>query len=178
MDASSAFQDSLPLHPDRLIEKIDSLGLAYTSYSHPPLRTVADSKAFRDELLTAEEGGFHIKNLYLRDKKKRNYLAVIQEDKEVDLKALAEPLGAGRISFGSQERLLTHLGVRPGAVTPLAMMHGVSQDVTIGLDRELLAAKQVYMHPLVNDRTIGMSGADVLRFLEAFSITPIMLDIS
>jgi Ala-tRNA(Pro) deacylase len=50
--------------------------------------------------------------------------------------------------------------------------------VTIGLDRELLAAKQVYMHPLVNDRTIGMSGADVLRFLEAFSITPIMLDIS
>lgn len=177
MDASSAFQDSLPLHPDRLIEKIDSLNIPYTSFSHPPLRTVADSKAFRADLLSAEEGGFHIKNLYLRDKKKRNYLAVIQEDKDVDLKALAEPLGAGRISFGSEERLLTHLGVRPGAVTPLAMMHGVTQNVTIGLDRDITEAKQVYMHPLVNDRTIGMSGSDVMRFLEAFSITPIMLDI-
>ena len=90
---------------------------------------------------------------------------------------MAEPLGAGRISFGSEERLLTHLGVRRGAVTPLAMMHGVTQNVTIGLDRDITEAKQVYMHPLVNDRTIGMSGVDVMRFLEAFSITPIMLDI-
>ena len=177
MDASSAFQDSLPVHPDKLMAKIEDLGIDYQSFTHPPLRTVADSKAFRDELLTTEEGGCHIKNLFLRDKKKRNYLAVIQEDKEVDLKMLAEALGAGRISFGSEERLLTHLGVRPGAVTPLAMMHGAGENVTLGLDRDMLGAKQVYMHPLVNDRTIAMSGADLMRFLEAFSISPIILDI-
>ena len=177
MDASSAYQDSLPLHPDTLIEKITSLGISYNSFTHPPLRTVADSKAFRDELLTTEEGGAHIKNLYLRDKKKRNFLAVIQEDKDVDLKALAEGLGGQRLSFGSEDRLLENLGVRPGAVTPLAMMHGAGRDVILGLDKDIITAKQVYMHPLVNDRTIAMSGADLLVFLQAFSITPIMLDI-
>ena len=177
MDASSAYQDSLPLHPDTLIEKITSLGISYNSFTHPPLRTVADSKAFRDELLTTEEGGAHIKNLYLRDKKKRNFLAVIQEDKDVDLKALAEGLGGQRLSFGSEDRLLENLGVRPGAVTPLAMMHGAGHDVILGLDKDIITAKQVYMHPLVNDRTIAMSGADLLVFLQAFSITPIMLDI-
>lgn len=177
MDASSAYQDSLPLHPDKLIAKIESLAIAYKSYSHPPLRTVADSKDFRDELLSEAEGGCHIKNLYLRDKKKRNFLCVIQEDKEVDLKLLADALGASRISFGSEERLLENLGVRPGAVTPLAMMIGAEHNVTLGLDRVILEAKQVYMHPLVNDRTIGMSGSDLLRFLDAFSITPIILDI-
>ena len=177
MDASSAYQDSLPLHPDRLLEKITSLGISYNSFTHPPLRTVADSKAFRDELLTTEEGGAHIKNLYLRDKKKRNFLAVIQEDKDVDLKALAEGLGGQRLSFGSEDRLLENLGVRPGAVTPLAMMHGAGQNVILGLDKDIITAKQVYMHPLVNDRTIAMSGADLLVFLQAFSITPIMLDI-
>ena len=46
MDASSAFQDSLPIHPDTLLEKINSLGLSFESYVHPPLRTVADSKGF------------------------------------------------------------------------------------------------------------------------------------
>ena len=177
MDASSAYQDSLPLHPDTLIEKITSLGISYNSFTHPPLRTVADSKAFRDELLTTEEGGAHIKNLYLRDKKKRNFLAVIQEDKDVDLRALAEGLGGQRLSFGSEDRLLENLGVRPGAVTPLAMMHGAGRDVILGLDKDIITAKQVYMHPLVNDRTIAMSGADLLVFLQAFSITPIMLDI-
>jgi Ala-tRNA(Pro) deacylase len=56
-------------------------------------------------------------------------------------------------------------------------MHGSGRDVILGLDREIITAKQVYMHPLVNDRTIAMSGADLLVFLQAFSITPIMLDI-
>lgn len=177
MDASSAYQDSLPIHPDRLVAAISALAIPMTSYTHPPLRTVADSKDFRDELLTTKEGGCHIKNLYLRDKKKRNFLAVIQEDKEVDLKALADCLGASRVSFGSEDRLLENLGVRPGAVTPLAMMHGVTKQVTIGLDKEIVSAKQVYMHPLVNDRTIGMSGQDLMRFLESLAITPIILDI-
>ena len=177
MDASSAYQDSLPIHPDTLIEKITSLGIAFHRFTHPPLRTVADSKAFRDDLLTTEQGGAHIKNLYLRDKKKRNFLAVIQEDKAVDLKALAQGLGGQRLSFGSEDRLLENLGVRPGAVTPLAMMHGAGQSVILGLDRDIITAKQVYMHPLVNDRTIAMSGADLLVFLQAFSIAPIMLDI-
>ena len=175
MDASSTYQDSLPIHPDTLTAKIESLGISVTSYCHPPLRTVADSKQFRDELLTSEAGGGHIKNLYLRDKKKRNYLAVIQEDKEVDLKALAEMLGAMRLSFGSEDRLLENLGVRPGAVSPLTMMHGARHDVIMGIDSDLLHSKQIYMHPLVNDRTLGMSGCDLMVFLQAFSITPIML---
>lgn len=176
MDASSAFQDSLPIHPDTLLEKITSLGLSFESYVHPPLRTVADSKGFRDELLTTEQGGGHIKNLYLRDKKKQNFLAVIQEDKDVDLKALADAFGAARFSFGSEDRLLENLGVRPGAVTPLAMMHGSAHNVTLGIDKDIMQSKQIYMHPLVNDRTIAMSSGDLLSFLSAFSVTPIILD--
>ena len=177
MDASSAYQDTLPLHPQILLDKITSLGLSYSSYEHPPLRTVADSKEFRDGLLTTEQGGAHIKNLYLRDKKKRNFLAVIQEDRQVDLKVLADALGGQRLSFGSEDRLLENLGVRPGAVTPLAMIYGADKGVILGLDKAIIAAKQIYMHPLVNDRTIGMSGADLLVLLKAFSIEPMLLDL-
>ena len=39
-------------------------------------------------MLTKNEGGGHIKNLYLRDHKKNNYLVVVQEDKNIDLKEL------------------------------------------------------------------------------------------
>lgn len=176
MDASSAYQDSLPIHPETLLAKIESLGIACTTFTHPPLRTVADSKGFREELLSQEEGGGHIKNLYLRDKKKKNFLAVIQEDKDVDLAALATSFGAARFSFGSEDRLLENLGVRPGAVTPLAMMHGADHQVVLGIDKDIMTAKQIYMHPLVNDRTIGMSPDDLLKFLSAFSITPLLLD--
>ena len=177
MDASSTYQDSLPIHPDSLIARITELNLPFESFTHPPLRTVADSKEHRAGFLTKEEGGAHIKNLYLRDRKKNNFLAVIEEDKDVDLKALSDELGAGRLSFGSADRLLEFCGVRPGAVTPLAMLYGHEKQVTLALDKEILEAKLIYMHPLVNDRTIAMSPQDLMTFLTSFGVTPVTISL-
>ena len=174
-DASSVFQDSLPTHPETLLAQLDSLSLAYEHLHHVPLRTVADSKQVRDNMLSASQGGGHIKNLYLRDKKKQNYLAIFQEDKEVDLKQLGEVLGSPRLSFGSADRLLEILGVRPGAVTPLAMINGAAHNVTLAIDSSLMDCKSIYMHPLVNDQTIGMAPADLLTFLAALNVEPIIL---
>ena len=95
MDASSTYQDSLPIHPDSLIARLTALNLPFESHTHPPLRTVADSKEHRAGFLTKEDGGAHIKNLYLRDRKKNNFLAVIEEDKDVDLKKLSDQLAQG-----------------------------------------------------------------------------------
>ena len=66
MDASSTYQDSLPVTSDQLLQQLDEQGLSYTRIDHIPLRTVADSKQVRDGFLSAAEGGGHIKNLYLR----------------------------------------------------------------------------------------------------------------
>ena len=71
MDASSTFQDSLPITSDQLLALLTEKGFAYKRIDHIPLRTVSDSKQVRDDFLTTEEGGGHIKNLYLRDKKKK-----------------------------------------------------------------------------------------------------------
>ena len=174
-DASSRFQESLPTQPDTLLAHLDSLSLNYERMYHVPLRTVADSKQVRDNMLTAEQGGGHIKNLYLRDKKKQNFLAVFQEDRQVDLKSLGGLLGSLRLSFGSSDRLLETLGVRPGAVTPLAMINGADKHVKLALDAGLMSCKVIYMHPLVNDQTIAMAPDDLLLFLKSLNVEPIFL---
>jgi len=165
MDASSQYQDSLPISSDQLLGQLDEAGYRYQLFEHVPLRTVADSKQVREGFLSANEGGGHIKNLYLRDKKKDNFLVVLQEDAELDLKFVAEKMGSGRLSFGSADRLLETLGVRPGAVTPLSMVTGRSHQVRLFLDAHLQNKKLIYMHPLVNDRTIAMTPIDLEKFL-------------
>ena len=110
MDASSAFKDTLPTTPEALVETLENAGIAFTRHEHPPLRTVEESKCHRGDMV-----GTHVKNLYLRDRKKRNFLVVAQEDREIDLKALQDKIGADRLSFGSADRLFEFLGVRPGA---------------------------------------------------------------
>lgn len=170
MDASSTYQDTLPVTSDALLQQMQDSGFKIELIKHIPLRTVQDSKQIRDGFLTAQQGGGHIKNLFLRDKKKNSFLVVLPEDKDVDLKHLATQCEAGRFSFGSADRLLEMLGVRPGAVTPLSMITGRHHQVRLIIDASLKACKILYMHPLVNDRTVAMSPTDLEAFLAGLDV--------
>ena len=132
MDSSSQFKGSLPTSPDTLMAALSSLDIDFTTHTHPPLRTVEDAKAFRGDLQ-----GCHIKNLYLRDRKKRNFLLVAEEDKAIDLKILPHHLGSDRLSFGSADRLFEMLGVFPGAVSPFTLINDPDHKVQLILDAGL-----------------------------------------
>lgn len=173
VDASSKYQDSLPISSDEMLQKLDDWGILYTRSDHLPLRTVEDSKMIQGRFLTSEEGGGHIKNLYLRDKKKCNILLVAEQDRKIDLKTLHSILGTGRLSFGSADRLIENLGVRPGAVTPLAMIMGAQTGVKLFIDIELKKCSKIYVHPLVNDRTLGISVEGLRAFFDKLKVTPI-----
>ena len=100
---------SVPATAQGLLARLDELGIAAESFEHPAVYTVEESKALCGEL-----EGAHIKNLFLRNKKGAMWLVTCQEDREIDLKALGERIGAGRLSFGSADRLMKYLGVLPG----------------------------------------------------------------
>ena len=105
------------------------------------------------------------------------WLVVALEDREIDLKALAERLEAGRFSFGSADRLMTYLGVRPGAVTPLAAINDRDGKVRLVLDSGILAHERVNPHPLVNHMTTALAPDALIRFLEAVDHAPQLLDL-
>jgi len=161
VDASSRFEDSLPTSSVAMMALLDDWGISYSLHTHPPLRTVEDSQALRGQM-----EGAHIKNLYLRDGKKRNYLVVAEESKAIDLKELGVAIGAGRLSFGSADRLMQFLGVRPGAVSPLTLVNDNNQDVQLVMDQFLLDLTKINVHPLVNDKTITMAMDDLDRIFE------------
>jgi len=166
MDASSEFQDTLPLSSDALLAQLDDWGLTYRLHTHVPLRTVAESKAVEDQFMVPGENALRLKNLYLRDRKKRNYLVTLEQSREIDLKALGAELGIGKLSFGSADRLFQNLGIRPGAVSPLAMINGIQNEVRFFMDGGAQQADAIYMHPLVNDRTIAMPRAHIMAFFD------------
>ncbi|WP_282153157.1 prolyl-tRNA synthetase associated domain-containing protein [Ruegeria atlantica] len=166
MDASSTFQDTLPISSDALLQRLGDWGLSYRLHTHIPLRTVEDAKGVEEQFLVTGENSLRLKNLYLRDKKKRNYLVTLEQSREIDLKALGTELGIGNLSFGSAERLFQNLGIRPGAVSPLAMINGVQNDVRFFMDATAQSTDIIYMHPLVNDRTVAMTRDGLMAFFD------------
>ena len=170
VDASSEFQNSLPISSDILLEVLKEWSISYNLFEHVPLRTVEDSKKVEGIFISTENGGGHVKNLYLRDKKKRNILLVAEQDQAIDLKKLSKNLNFSNLSFGSPERLMQNLGVRPGAVTPLSMINGVNNNVSLFMDKALRNKTVIYIHPLVNDRTIEMTIENLEKFFSKIGV--------
>lgn len=164
----------MPMSSDALLEKLRDLSIAFDLFEHVPLHTVGESKEVQ-HAMDPSGTGFHIKNLYLRDAKKRNVLVSLEQDQKVDLKALATQIEKAKLSFGSPDRLMEFLGVLPGAVSPLTMVTGAPQGVSVYLDARMKEAERVFMHPLVNTRTVAMSGAELQNVLQAFGADPVWI---
>lgn len=159
MDASSDFANSLPTSPDALYSLLEELKIKYKVFEHPPFFTVDEAKKHRKGM-----NGFHIKNLFLRDKKKKSFLVIAHEDRIIDLTQLTKKIRSSRLSFGSKERLFEELGVLPGAVTPLSVINNKKKNINIFLDAEMLGKDAIFCHPLVNDRTISLSHQSLLTY--------------
>lgn len=177
VDASAAFQDSLPVTSDALLAKMRAAGVSFEYYEHVPLRKVEDAKTVQGVVVPGGPGRLDIKNLYLRDRKKRNHLVVLEQDRAVDLKALGRMMGAAGLSFGSADRLMEFLGIRPGAVSPLAMVTGAGKGVQLWMDRAVDAAEWVHVHPLVNDRTVAIKPSDLMALLDGWGVEARWLDL-
>jgi Ala-tRNA(Pro) deacylase len=174
--AAIAAQSHIPTSPDALLARLAELGIDTRTVDHDPVFTVEESQHLRGEL-----PGGHIKNLFLRNRKEEMWLVTVEESRRVDLKALGEKLtgetgGAAKLSFGSADRLMTYLGVVPGAVTPFAIINDKARKVKMVLDRHLLDCNPVNAHPLVNFKSTAISPQDLLKFLEAEGHQPQLLD--
>jgi len=141
---------------------------------HPPVMTVEES-----ERLVPPLPGAKTKNLFLRDKKgARHFLVTVPHDLVVDLDALGTTIGAGRLGFASADRLQRHLGVAPGSVSLLALVHDREHAVEFVIDRRLWNADAVHAHPLVNTATLVVAHEALERFLAATGHTPRIAEIA
>jgi Ala-tRNA(Pro) deacylase len=142
-------------------EVLQGLGIAYTLHEHEAAFTVEQARRIYGHL-----PGAHCKNLFLRNKKgDRHYLAVVEAAKRVDLRALRQALGERSLTLASPERLLAHLRLTPGSVTPFGLIHDTARAVRVVVDQDLLREPLLNFHPDRNTATLAVSGADFRRFL-------------
>ena len=163
----------MPASPQDLFDFLDGLKIRHATITHPPLFTVADSRVLRGEI----HGG-HTKNLFLKDKADALFLVVAEESARIELKSIHHRIGGKRVSFGSAELLLQHLGVIPGSVTPFALINDTSGVVSVALDAAMMRHEVLNFHPLVNTMTTSIAARDLVTFIKATGHEPRILQVS
>jgi len=161
----------MPAKPEELFAFLDQLGIAHETVTHPPFFTVEEGRAWHDKI-----PGAHGKNLFLKDKKDKIWLALLPAEKRADLNRLEKRLGAPRFSFGKPELLLEVLGITPGSVTPFALINDTQRRVTVVVDEDILKAERVNFHPLHNAASTVVRVEDLLKFIHALGYEPIISD--
>jgi Ala-tRNA(Pro) deacylase len=158
---------------DDLFALLGRLGIETRTHEHQAVFTVAESLEIEQAM-----PGRHTKNLFLKDKKDRVFLVVALNDARIDLKSLHRVIGADRLSFGRPELLEELLGIKPGSVTPFALINDKAGRVTVILDEPMLREELLNYHPLENTATTAIRRDDLLRFIEATGHTPRVLQVS
>lgn len=156
---------------------LEEKGIPHETREHPALHTVEEAQAHRASWPPQEREGAFCKNLFLKDKKGRLFLIVTEEHRELKLNSLSRPIGSARLSFGNAELMWEVLGVRPGSVTPFALVNDREGRVTPVLDAPMLEHERLHYHPLENTATTGLSRQDFLNFLRETGHEPLILDL-
>lgn len=163
--------------PAEFLAWLEEKGIPHESREHPPLHTVEEAEAHRATWDEAAREGAFCKNLFLKDKKGRLFLIVAEEPRDLRLNSLSKPIGSARLSFGNAELMWEVLGVRPGSVTPFALVNDRDRRVTLVLDAPMLEHERLNYHPLDNRWTTALTRADFMRFLKETGHEPLILDL-
>ena len=159
---------------DEVLLFLDKHSLGYELHTHPPLPTIELALEYWKEI-----DSVHCKNLFFRNHKgNRHYLVVFECHKELAIHSLEHMLKQGKLSFASAERMERCLGLLPGSVSPLGLMHDLETKeltkehfpnghrVKLFLDRDLQIAERISFHPCDNTASVVLSNSDFMRFLE------------
>jgi Ala-tRNA(Pro) deacylase len=145
---------------------LGELGIEVVKYEHPPFFTCAESEEYCRENLPAMLKGKN-KNLFLRNKKKDQfYLVSVCADKRVDLNELRRKFEESKLSFGGEEDMMKFLGLKPGSVSPFALLHDKENHLKVFADKDLFEEELIYFHPAINTESWGIKPADFKKFLD------------
>ena len=150
---------------EKVYEALDKLGIEYKVIHHEEVHTIEEMDA-----LGIFTDGEVCKNLFLRNANgKTHYVVSMLKDKHPDIqKDIRTQLGCSRLSFGSDERLMKHMGLTPGAVGPFGILNDDDADVNVVLDSELKTVDgYIGFHPNDNTAFLWLKFDDLIKFIKS-----------
>ncbi len=146
---------------DDIKKKLTDLSIPFQIVYHPPTLDIKEA----DEYIKDYEG-VRTKSLLLTDQKKRKFfLFVLDEEKPLDLKKLAEMLEVKRLKFASDATIKEKIDLVAGVVSPFGLLNNKERDILFLLDTDIKDLILTF-HPNECNQTIFIHFDDLVQFLE------------
>lgn len=160
-----------------ILDTLDEMQISYEVYRHTQRNTIEEKAALDEELGIKAK---HCKNILLTDRKKEHfYLLVMPFEKTFRTAEVSKELGSSRLSFAPEDMLFELLNCHSGALGTLALIYDRDSRVKLVLDRDLLLANGLCMHPSIDTTTITVELSEYLeKLLPALRHTPAFVTVT
>lgn len=156
----------------KVFDQLDELNIAFEVHEHPPLDTIEIALQYWKDI-----DSMHCKNLFFRNHKgNRHYLVIIKDTTLFSIRSLEKKLKQGKLTFGSEKRLMKYMGVKPGSVSPFGLINDTAHHVHLFIDVQLQKADKISFHPNDNTASIVIAYTDLLMFLDEMGNTYEFID--
>ncbi len=143
-----------------IINKLNGNKIKYEIEKHEAFYTVKDSINKRNI-----KKGVHTKNLFLKNKKGQFVLFSCSENENFKIKDFSKTIGFNNLSFASEIYLREILGIKPGSVSPFALLNDCKNVVNFYLEEKIYNSDFVNFHPLINTLTISIDTKKFISFM-------------
>jgi Ala-tRNA(Pro) deacylase len=146
----------------RLYKILEELNITFEYHEHPPVPTIEAAMKYWHLIDST-----HCKNLFFRNHKgNRHYLVILEHSNRLAIHDLEQRLRQGKLSLGSDRRLMKYLGLTPGSVSPFGLINDSENHVHLFLDETLKTAEKLSFHPNINTASLIISFGDFIKFLK------------
>ena len=140
---------------EEIYKTLDELNIKYRVVNHKAVFTMEE--VIKENIEPYEN---ILKNIFIRDDKKRNYyLVLVCHNKKVNLKELSNKINSRKLSFADEEDLYNYLGLTKGSVSPLGILNDKAHKVIENID-------EVGVHPNINTSTVFMNPKDLEKIFK------------
>ena len=156
----------------KVFNKLKELKISFEVFEHPPLDTIEIALQYWKDI-----DAMHCKNLFFRNHKgNRHYLVIIKDTTPFNIRSLEQKLRQGKLTFGSEKRLMKYLGVKPGSVSPFGLINDTEHHVHLFLDQQLQLADKISFHPNDNTASLVITYSDFMKYLNHMGNTYEFID--
>ena len=149
-----------------IYQLLEKLNIDFEYHEHEAIPTIELALIHKKDIEAT-----HCKNVFMRNHKgKKHYYVVIEQSKKVNIRQLELLLKQGKLSFASDHRLEKYLSVKPGAVSPLGLVHDKEKNSKVFIDQALEKADKLSFHPNVSDASLVIKTEDLIKYLNHLNI--------
>lgn len=141
---------------------LDNIGIEFKLHKHPAVYTCEEMEKYIDTIK-----GIHSKNLFIKNRKSKNYyLVILPAEANFDFKKF-ETLLNDKLKFSNENDLKNFLGVTSGAVSPFGLINDKETKVKVLIDKKIWSSDFVSFHPNINTETIELRGKDFQKYIKS-----------